>query len=259
MCLDKTKQLLDSWFEKYNQPSVFIENDPISIPHRFSKKQDIEIAAFFAATLAWGQRKTIIQKCSELMQLMDNAPHDFIVNHTSSDLKSFLSFKHRTFQATDVLYFIYFLQQHYQKNNSLESAFSKHLKPSDTTIEAAFVGFKNQFIDSEFFPLRTGKHIASPAQKSTCKRLCMFLRWMVRTDAQGVDFGIWKQITPAQLCCPLDVHVERIARALGLIHRPQTDWQTVLELTAALQKMDDIDPIKYDVALFGYGVEHKEI
>jgi uncharacterized protein (TIGR02757 family) len=247
-------ELLEEKSKQYNHPD-FIVFDPISIPHRFSKKQDIEIMGFWAAVLAWGQRKTIINKCLELSQLMDNAPYDFVMNHQESDLKQFLNFKHRTFNATDTLYFLHFFQQYYCQHESLEFAFSSHLKAGDVTIENALTGFHDLFSNSENFPIRTRKHIATPVRKSSCKRLNMFLRWMVRKDNKGVDFGIWNDITPSQLVCPCDVHVDRVARLLGLIKRPVTDWRTAVELTASLKLIDPSDPVKYDFALFGLGIE----
>jgi uncharacterized protein (TIGR02757 family) len=246
--------LLEQKAEQYNKPD-FIPFDPISIPHRFSLKQDIEIMGFWAAVLAWGQRKTIISKCLELAALMDHAPYDFILNHEESDLKSFLHFKHRTFNATDTLYFLHFFQQYYRQHDSLEHAFSRHLNLRDATVENALSGFHDLFCDSEHFPSRTRKHIATPRRKSSCKRLNMFLRWMVRKDDRGVDFGIWNTINPSQLVCPCDVHVDRVGRLLGLIRRPVTDWQTAVELTASLKLIDPSDPVKYDFALFGLGIE----
>lgn len=246
------KQFLDEKVIQYNQFG-FIENDPVCIPHAFTKKQDIEIAGLFAATLAWGQRKTIIRKCKELMAMMDNDPHNFIVNHSDEELKPFLDFKHRTFNATDTLYFIEFLKTFYQQHDSLEDAFL--VSPEDQTIENGLIGFNNIFFGLPEFPTRTKKHIPSPLRKSTCKRLVMYLRWMVRQDTKGVDFGIWKNIKPAQLVCPCDVHVDRVARQLKLITRKQTDWQTALELTSQLRKLDPLDPVKYDFALFGLGIE----
>ena len=253
--IDNLKEFLDLKVEQYNQPQ-FIEKDPICIPHLFSKKQDIEIMGFWSAILAWGQRKTIINKSKELIFLMDNAPHDFIINHQETDLIRFLHFKHRTFNSTDTLYFIYFLKHHYLSFNSLEDAFLPCGDISDVTIENHLNKFRSYFFSLEDFPHRTKKHISSPLQKSTCKRLNMFLRWMVRKDDNGVDFGIWERIKPAQLICPCDLHVDRVARKLGLIKRKQTDWQTALELTAALKNFDKNDPVKYDFALFGLGVEN---
>ena len=250
------KPLLDECVEKYNHPS-FIENDPISIPHRFSKKQDIEISGFWTAMLAWGQRKTIINKANELFELMDNAPYDFIKNHEEKDRERFLQFKHRTFQATDTLYFLAFLQWFYQNHNSLEEAFLKNMKKGGEHTGAALEGFHNLFFSLPEFPQRTKKHISTPASKSACKRLNMFLRWMVRQDNKGVDFGVWKKIKPTQLLIPLDVHVDRVARKFNLIQRKQRDWLTVLELTENLRKFDPDDPVKYDFALFGLGVLEK--
>lgn len=250
------KIFLDEKAEQYNQPS-FIISDPISVPHGFSKKQDIEIAALFAAVLAWGQRKTIINKCNELMNLMDNSPHEFILEHSENELKKLLHFKHRTFNTTDLLYFIHFLRAHYRKNNSLETAFTKSLNAKDANTENALKGFYNYFCSLPDFPSRTKKHISTPERNSTCKRMNMFLRWMVRSDNRSVDFGIWKKIKPSQLICPVDLHVERVARKLKLIKRKQNDWQTTLELTNKLKQFDATDPVKYDFALFGLGIFEK--
>ena len=250
------KAFLDEKVEVYNQPG-FIADDPVSIPHLFSKKQDIEISGFWAAVLAWGQRKTIIRKCRELFELMDNAPHDFLLNHQEEDLKPFLSFRHRTFNATDTLYFIEFLSWYYRQHSSLETAFSRFLKANDEHVGPGLIGFHELFFSLPDAPARTRKHIATPARKAACKRLVMFLRWMVRKDQKGVDFGLWEEIKPSQLVCPCDVHVDRVARRLGLISRKQTDWQTALELTDRLKEFDPEDPVKYDFALFGLGVEEK--
>ncbi len=247
------KIFLDDCVEKYNRPN-FIENDPIGVPHRFSKLQDIEITAFWTAMLAWGQRKTIINKANELFGLMDNAPLDFILHHQEQDRKPFLNFKHRTFQATDTLYFLEFFQWYYQNHDSLETSFLMKMKPGDVDTGNGIAGFRELFFSVPDAPQRTRKHVPSPATKSTCKRLNMFLRWMVRSDDRGVDFGLWKNIKPAQLLVPLDVHVERHARRFGLLQRPQTDWQAVLELTERLREFDPEDPVKYDFALFGLGI-----
>lgn len=248
------KDFLDEKVVRYNQPG-FIVNDPVSIPHAFRKKQDIEIAGLFAAVLAWGQRVTIIRKCRELMAMMDNAPHQFVLNHRERDLKPLLEFKHRTFNATDTLYFIAWLKWFYQQNDSLEKAF---LVPTEEqTIEKGLNDFQQLFFSLPEAPHRTRKHIPSPERKSTCKRLSMYLRWMVRQDSNGVDFGIWKTIRPAQLICPCDLHVDRVGRRLKLIRRKQTDWQTALELTDNLRKLDPLDPVKYDFALFGLGIEER--
>lgn len=246
------KKFLDKKVDLYNQPS-FIQHDPISIPHLFTKQQDIEIAGFFAAIFSWGNRTTIIQKSKELMQLMDNAPYDFCINHRDEDLKNLLVFKHRTFNTTDLLYFIAFFKSYYSKNISLETAFTKH----GADAEKMLTGFHNHFFSLEDFPDRTKKHIATPERNSSCKRINMYLRWMVRQDKKGVDFGIWKNIAPSQLICPLDVHVVRIAKQLNLLNRKQTDWQAAIELTQALKKFNSEDPVQYDFALFGMGVSEK--
>lgn len=250
------KDFLDEKVGLYNRPN-FIELDPISIPHRFSKKQDIEIAGFFAAILAWGQRKTILNKCSELLECMDNAPHDFMLNHTEGDLKAVLGFKHRTFNEVDALYFIHFLSWFYRNQDSLEKAFLIGQTGAVDSMESMLTQFQRHFFSLEDAPSRTKKHISSPATRSACKRINMYLRWMVRQDQQGVDFGIWKQISPAQLICPCDLHVDRVGRKLGLITRKQTDWYTAVELTQVLRSFDPLDPVKYDFALFGLGVEEK--
>lgn len=252
----RIKEFLEGRVLKYNTPG-FITDDPISIPHRFSKKQDIEIMGFLAATLAWGQRKTIIAKCNELSALMNERPYDFILNHREKDLKRFLHFKHRTFQPTDILYFLAFFKTYYAQHESLEYAFSQFVRPGDKDIQKGLEGFNRLFFSLEDVPDRTRKHVSSPAKNSTCKRLNMFLRWMVRNDDKGVDFGIWTTIKPAQLLCPLDVHVDRVARNLGLIHPKTTGWKAVLELTENLRRFDKDDPVKYDFALFGSGVVEK--
>jgi uncharacterized protein (TIGR02757 family) len=246
------KNFLDRKVEQYNQPS-FIKDDPISIPHLFTKKQDIEVAGFFAAVFAWGNRTTIINKSKELMQLMDMQPHEFCLNTDLDGLKRLLEFKHRTFNATDLLYFVEFLKYHYQQNNSLEKAFTKW----GNTVEEMLTGFHHYFFSLEDVPARTKKHIATPEKKSNCKRLNMFLRWMVRSDNKGVDFGIWKNISPSQLICPIDVHVARVAKRFNLLQRKQIDWQAAIELTNYLKTLDPADPVKYDFALFGLGVMEK--
>jgi uncharacterized protein (TIGR02757 family) len=283
------KDFLDEKVDLYNRPG-FIENDPIGIPHKFVLKQDIEIMGFWAAMLAWGQRKTIINKCNELISLMDGAPYDFILNHKDSDLKRFSNFKHRTFNDTDTLYFVEFFKQHYKKHETLELAFlpaaGVQTQPEfrdDFAINSAPDGpvrpvasapcyahemksqvvenslnfFRSYFFSLPDFPGRTIKHVSSPTQKSTCKRLNMFLRWMVRSDDRGVDFGIWRSIRPCDLICPTDLHVERVARKLKLIVRKQVDWLTAIELTNKLRQFDPVDPVKYDFALFGLGIEEQ--
>ncbi len=249
----KLKRFLDQKVEEYNNPE-FIDGDPISIPHSFSLRQDIEISAFWTAMFSWGQRITIINKSKELFELMDGAPHDFILNHQEADRKRFKEFKHRTFNFEDTLCFLEFLQSFFMEHQSLEEAFLIG-PPADW--EQRLSNFHNLFFESEFAPQRTRKHVATPARGSTCKRLNMFLRWMVRKDDKGVDFGIWDKIDQGTLMCPLDVHVDRIARQLGLIERKQTDWRTVVELSENLRTLDPLDPVKYDFALFGIGVMEK--
>jgi uncharacterized protein (TIGR02757 family) len=253
---EELKIFLNKKVDEYNQP-FFIEKDPVCIPHSFSKKQDIEISGFFASIFAWGNRTTIINKSKELMQLMHNAPHDFCLYHTTKDLKKLFSFKHRTFNTTDLLYFIEFLKFHYQSNESLETAFSQSLKKKDKNIENGLNGFYDYFFSLSDVPARTMKHIASPAKKSSCKRLNMYLRWMVRNDKRGVDFGIWKNIKPSQLVIPLDVHVSRVAKHFNLISRSNADWLSAVELTEMMKELDPKDPAKYDFALFALGVLEK--
>ena len=188
------------------------------------------------------------------MLLMDNSPYEYIRDHTEKDLQQLLLFKHRTFNTTDLLYFILFLKYHYRNSPSLETAFSKWMHKKDETTENALIGFHDYFFSLPDAPVRTKKHIATPERNSTCKRLSMFLRWMVRNDTAGVDFGIWKKIKPSQLVCPVDVHVARVSKQFNLIQRKQVDWLTALELTGHLKKFDPVDPAKYDFALFGLGV-----
>ncbi|HEV3222007.1 MAG TPA: TIGR02757 family protein [Puia sp.] len=280
----KLQDFLEKKVLEYNDPS-FIATDPVSVPHRFSKKQDIEIAGLFSSIFAWGNRTTIIQKSNELMLAMDDDPFNFIMNHHTTDLKRFLKFKHRTFNATDLLYFIHFLQTHYRISDTLETAFlteplseerikkpsaviihtekikkkksDENISSENEFIKKALSVFYNRFFSLENAPYRTQKHIATPEKNSACKRLNMYLRWMVRKDNRGVDFGIWKKISAADLICPVDLHVSRVARGFGLINRKQTDWETAMELTWALRDMDKKDPVKYDFALFGLGVMEK--
>jgi len=251
----RLKNLLDEKVRLYNQPS-FIIRDPISIPHRFSKKQDIEIAGLFASVLAWGNRTAIINNCNRLMNWMDESPHDFVLHHKETDLKRFLSFAHRTFNATDLLYFIALLQHHYTTYHSLEDAFVPEKKYTYDTVEQALVHFHNYFFSIEH-PERTRKHISTPARKSACKRLNMYLRWMVRKDNNGVDFGIWNKLSPRQLICPLDVHVARVAQRLELLDNDKSNWQNAVRLTEQLRQLNPADPAVYDYALFGLGMAER--
>jgi uncharacterized protein (TIGR02757 family) len=292
------KELLDSLVDKYNRID-FIENDPILIPHQYSKKQDIEIAAFIAAIFSWGQRVTIINKSKEFLSYMDNDPYQFILHHEESDLKPFLNFKHRTFNDTDALYFMSFFKMHYSKYDSLEDAFrtldtgqrimdtgqktldtghwtkdtgqktkdmgqrkldkgQKTLDTGQKTLDMGqrLVAFRNYFFSMEDYPERTKKHVSSPANNATCKRINMFLRWMVRKDKQGVDFGIWNSIKPSELICPIDVHVANTANQFGLLKQEKINWNTAVALTETLKSFDAKDPVKYDFALFGLGVSN---
>lgn len=256
MKVEKLKTFLDNRYWFYNKKK-FITTDPVQIPHRFTKLQDVEITGFWAAMLAWGNRTTIINKCNELINLMDNDPHNFVINAKVKDYKRFENFKHRTFNFTDTLHFLNFFKKYYTENESLEKAFTKGITTKNENLEQGLINFHNLFFNLKDAPQRTRKHVATPFKKSTCKRLNMFLRWMVRKDKCGVDFGLWKSIKPHQLLCPLDVHVERVARKLNLITRKQRDWKTTVELTNALKQFDPKDPVKYDFALFGLGVEEK--
>lgn len=256
------KDFLDSKVLLYNNPA-FIIDDPLGIPHRFTKKQDIEIAGFFAALLAWGNRKSIISSCNKLLALMDNDPYHFIMtadwNSYPAIAPAFKNFVHRTFNELDLWHLLNFLKHHYLHLNepSLETAFTRWMLPGDATIENGLNGFYEyvfSFDEDAKHEKHCRKHIASPAKKSACKRLNMFLRWMVRDDKAGVDFGLWKSISPAQLICPIDVHVARVARKLKLLTRKQTDWKCAIELTTLLRTLDEADPVKYDFALFGLGV-----
>lgn len=258
---------------EYNRPS-FIVDDPISIPHQYHQRQDIEIAGFFTAIFSWGNRTTIIKKTRELMQLMDGAPYQFILQHQEADLKKFLDFRHRTFNATDLLYFIAFFRHHYSHHTSLEDAFLRPWEDrpraaakasgaaadpleADWQAERSLSAFYHYFFSLDEMPPRTRKHIASPEKHSSCKRINMFLRWMVRHDNNGVDFGLWPRIPMAALICPLDLHVARVAKKFGLLTRKPSDWQAATELTAQLRLLDPTDPTKYDFALFGLGVIEK--
>lgn len=252
----KIRDYLEGLVHRFEQPS-FIAVDPIAVAHAFSRKQDIEIAGFIAASFAWGQRPTILAKARAFLAPMGKSPHDFILNHQEKDRAVFEQFVHRTFQPIDALYFLDRLQRHYRENDSLESLFSQGIGAADVDVEGALRHFHNNFFDVEYAPQRTRKHVATPARNSSCKRLNMFLRWMVRPAAKGVDFGIWNTISKDQLLLPLDVHVQRVATSLGLLSRKQADWRAVQELTSVLRKFDASDPAKYDFALFGLGVLEK--
>ena len=247
------KEFLDYKAAYYEQPH-FLEQDPIQIPHLFQKKEDIEISGFLVATIAWGNRQSIIKSGKRILELMDNDPFQFIMEHKERDLNSFDSFVHRTFNGTDLRFFIKALQSIYLNNGGLENIFSK--APKSKRLDQNIHEFRNCFFKLEH-EKRTEKHIADPLKGSAAKRINMFLRWMVRSNKRGVDFGLWNAITPAQLSCPLDVHSGNVARSLGLLKRNQNDQKAVVALDTVLRQLDPLDPVKYDYALFGLGVFEK--
>ncbi len=254
MNLQDVRELLEEATELCNRPD-FIPSDPISVPHRFERLQDIEIAGLWAATIAWGLRKTIIKDALWAMELMDFQPYDFVLHHSKRERKAFEKYHHRTFQPLDALYFLEFLQNYYRSHQSLEEAFAKHLPKGEKTVEPALRGFHELFFSLPSAPLRTRKHVPTPARRSACKRLNLFLRWMVRDDQRGVDFGLWKRISPQQLVVPYDLHVQRVALKLGLVRRKQADWKSALELTQHLRAFDAEDPVRYDFGLLWLGLE----
>jgi uncharacterized protein (TIGR02757 family) len=243
------KEFLDEKVRLYNRPD-FIESDPIQIPHQFSLKEDIEIAGFLSATIAWGNRKMIISNASKMMNLMGNSPYDFVMSHSESQLDSFENFVHRTFNATDLQTFIRGLQHIYKNHDGLENIFTN---TKNDFLQQNISDLKQKFFEIEH-EKRTQKHISDPLNNSAAKRINMFLRWMVRNDKAGVDFGIWNTVSAAHLSCPLDVHSGNVARKLGLLTRKQNDAKAVFELDTNLRLLDPKDPTKYDFALFGLGV-----
>lgn len=247
------KNILNEKYLQYNSPR-FIASDPISIPHRYTVKEDREIAGFLAATIAWGQRKSIVQSALKLMALMDDTPFDFIINFSENDLKHFEGFVHRTFNYTDITVFLFALKNIYQVHGGMENLFADGLAMGG--MDYAIAHFRNIFFEVPH-AVRTRKHVSNPLGGSSAKRINMYLRWLVRNDGRGVDFGIWKSIRPDQLICPLDVHSGRVARRLGLLKRKQDDWKAAMELTENLRQFDPDDPVKYDFALFGLGVFEK--
>ncbi|RAR75544.1 TIGR02757 family protein [Flavobacterium aciduliphilum] len=247
------KTFLDEKAAQYNTPN-FIESDPIQIPHQFSLKEDIEIAGFLTATIAWGNRKMIISNAQKMMTLMGNSPYDFVLNHENHHLEKIEHFVHRTFNGTDFIFFIKALQNIYKKHHGLEAVFAKNTL--NLSVQPSISEFKKIFFEIEY-PNRTLKHISDPSNNSAAKRINMFLRWMVRQDTKGVDFGIWKTIPMAALSCPLDVHSGNVARKLELLTRKQNDAKALFELDSNLRILDPNDPVKYDFALFGLGVFEK--
>lgn len=247
------KEFLDEKVDQYNTPD-FIEFDPIQVPHMYSSKEDIEISGFLAATISWGNRVSIVKSAKRMMGLMGNSPYDFIMNHKEEHLKKLDGFVHRTFNSTDLLTFISALKHLYRDRNGLEGVFTKY--QTSESLQPAIHQLKQEFFSLPHFD-RTRKHLSDPLSGSAAKKINMYLRWMIRKDNAGVDFGIWKNITPSVLSCPLDVHSGNVARKLGLLRRKQNDAKAVIELDNALRKMDSHDPVKYDFALFGLGVYEK--
>lgn len=253
MTKKELKEFLDEKVIEYNNPT-FIDSDPIQIPHRYSLKEDIEISGFLTATIAWGNRKMIIKNAHKMMQLMGNSPYDFVMSHKEHHLDNFDGFVHRTFNSVDFNYFISALHHIYTKHQGLEQVFTQHA--SSNSMQPAIHQFKKLFFEIEH-PHRTEKHISDPLKNSAAKRINMYLRWMIRNDNSGVDFGLWKNLNASQLSCPLDVHSGNVARKLGLLNRKQNDAKALAELDFNLRKMDENDPVKYDFALFGLGVFEK--
>ena len=250
MTQNELKDFLDAKVEKYNRPQ-FLESDPIQIPHHFSKKEDIEISAFLTATIAWGNRKSIINNANRMMELLDHSPHDFVLQHQKSDLDRLSVFVHRTFNDIDFKYFVGSLKHIYTNHDGLENVFAQYTNTG--SIQPAITNFKEVFFELPH-PKRTTKHVSDPLKGSAAKRINMFLRWMVRDASTKVDFGIWKTISPSILSCPLDVHSGNVARKLKLVKRKQNDVKALAELDLSLRKLDPNDPVKYDFALFGLGV-----
>ena len=247
------KEFLDEKVILYNNPK-FIDSDPIQIPHLFSKKEDIEISGFLTAIISWGNRTMIIRNAHKMMELLDSSPHDFILNHQEKDLKSLEGFVHRTFNYIDFQQFIKSLQHIYVRHGGLETALA--IQDQTKTYQTAIHNFKTLFFEVQH-QQRTQKHISDPLKNSAAKRINMFLRWMVRNDKAGVDFGVWPTHNPSHLSCPLDVHSGNVARKLKLLLRKQNDWKAVAELDNNLRSLDASDPVKYDFALFGLGVFEK--
>ncbi|MEM7086014.1 MAG: TIGR02757 family protein [Bacteroidota bacterium] len=253
MTKTELKEFLDEKATFYNQPK-FIESDPIQVPHLFSQKEDIEIAGFLVATIAWGNRKSIINNGKRLMELMDHAPFEFVMNHSKNDLTPLSHFVHRTFNGDDLVYFIKAIKHIYSNHSGLEQVFAQHAEKDN--LQRSIHEFKKLFFSLPHSS-RTEKHVSDPLKNSAAKRLNMYLRWMIRPDNTGVDFGLWKLLSTAQLSCPLDVHSGNVARKLKLLTRKQNDGKALFELDTSLRKMDAQDPVKYDFALFGLGVFEK--
>jgi uncharacterized protein (TIGR02757 family) len=248
------KEFLEEKYDQYNRPS-FIESDPVQVPHLYQNPDDIEISAFLTATIAWGQRKSIITNAHRLMQLMGNSPFDFIMNADERQLDGLQKFVHRTFQGADCIFFIRSLRNIYINHGGLKTLIESDYKQTSDIAEG-LARFRNVFFEIDG-PARTKKHISDVSKGASAKRLNMFLRWMVRNDKRGVDFGLWNAVPSSALYIPLDLHTGNIARKLGLLSRKQNDWKAVKELTSHLREFDPNDPVKYDFALFGLGVFEK--
>jgi len=243
---------LEEKYNLYNNPA-FIGPDPVSVPHQFALKEDIEIAAFLSAAISWGNRVSIVKDANRLVSMMDCSPFHFITEASRSEFSSFSVFYHRTFNGLDCLFFLESLRNIYLHHGGLEACFSGE---SHTGMMEKISGFRKIFLEAPH-EKRSEKHLPDPLRGSSCKRINMFLRWMVRNDGRGVDFGLWKKISPAELLCPLDIHSGNVARKLGILKRKQNDWKAVEELTARLRSLDPADPVKYDFALFGLGIFEK--
>ncbi|MEZ5147511.1 MAG: TIGR02757 family protein [Bacteroidales bacterium] len=248
------KVFLDEKHDQYNRPE-FITDDPISVPHLFTQKEDIEIAGLLTATIAWGNRRSIINNAKALLRRTDFAPFDFVKNSSEADLEVFANFVHRTFNGSDCIYFWKALQNIYNNHGGLESVFHKGFE-KELSIKSAISHFRNIFFSMDH-PEHVRKHVADPEKNASAKRLNMFLRWMARGDDRSVDFGLWKKIPASALMCPLDVHTGNVGRKLGLLSRKANDWKSVEELTEGLRNFDPNDPVKYDFALFGLGIYEK--
>lgn len=254
MDLSQLKEFLDEKYDQYNTPE-FIPFDPICIPHRYSHKEDIEISGLFAAIIAWGRREMILRNAKNLMERMDDAPYEFISGGTEDDFLGLGDFVHRTFQGVDAFFICKGLQRIYAEKGGLEKTMGLAKEDQDTM--RGLMRLRNEISAVPDFPQRTFKHLANPTKGSSAKRLNMFLRWMVRDDGRGVDFGLWKSLRPDQLICPLDVHTGNVGRKLGLLNRKQNDWKAAVELTESLRQFDPSDPVKYDISLFSLGVNEK--
>ena len=247
------KEFLDQKYYQFNTID-FIAEDPIRIPHQFDRKEDIEISGFLAALIAWGKRSIIIRNAQRLVEMMDMEPFDFVMNASDDDMGPFANFVHRTFNSQDCIALLKSLRNVYQNHDGLEGIFSSGIKKEDSDVFNGIIHARNIIISHPEFPSRTHKHVANPAKGSSAKRINMYLRWMVRPGTAGVDFGLWKKISPSQLICPLDVHTGNVARKLEILTRKQNDWKAAIELTENLRKYDPKDPVKYDFSLFGLGV-----